>query len=333
MFMTVEGTMDISRRQFSGGAATAGAALFAPRLARAQAWPVQDVHFICAFPAGSGADVIVRWYADRLRPIFNRTVIVENKVGAIGNLATEYAARSKPDGYTIYVHGASAVAANMHLFRNPTIDASKAITIAATLNRQPTMLMVAPDKPWKTVAELTAYLREKKDKATYATTNPVGKVMGAIYKQHEKLDAVEVVYRTGVDSLNDFASGAVDYGLLDNIFAAAQERAGRLRILAVSTPQRLEANPNIPTMTEQGVPMSLTGWFSAMVPSATPRPIVDQINKMFNQVTVTDDARKFLNNVASDPWITTPDEAQSFLLKEIKDWGDYVRLAKIEPQG
>jgi len=158
-------------------------------------------------------------------------------------------------------------------------------------------------------------------------------VMGAIYKDKLGLEAVEVPYKTASDSLNDMASGAIDYGMFDNIFSAAQERAGRVKILAVSTPERLQANPNIPTMTEQGVPMSLTGWFSAMVPSATPRPIVDQINKMFNQVTATEDAKKFLNNVASDPWITTPDEAQGFLLKEIKDWGDYVRLAKIEPQG
>lgn len=288
---------------------------------------------ICAFPAGSGADVIVRWYADRLHPIMNRNILVENKVGAIGNLATAYTARAKPDGYTIYVHGASAVAANMHLFKKPAVDAAKAITVAATINKQPTMLVVTPDKPWKNVADLTAYLKDKKEKATYGISNPVGKVMGAIYKERIKLEPVEVTYRTAADSLNDFSSGAIDYGLFDNIFSAAQERAGRVRILAVSTPDRLQANPGVPTMTEQGVPMSLTGWFAAMVPAATPRPIVEQINKMFNHVTSTDDARKFLNNVASDPWITTPDEAQAFLLKDIAAWGDYVRLARIEPQG
>ena len=188
----------VTRRQFGIGAGAVGAATLvrAPAIAQTPAWPAQDVHLICAFPAGSGADVIVRWYADRLRPVMNRNIIVENKVGAIGNLATEYTARAKPDGYTIYVHGASAVAANMHLFKHPTVDAAKAITVAATINKQPTMLVVTPDKPWKTVADLTAYLKEKKEKATYATSNPVGKVMGAIYKENQKLEAVEVVYRT-----------------------------------------------------------------------------------------------------------------------------------------
>jgi tripartite-type tricarboxylate transporter receptor subunit TctC len=308
-----------------------GASLVAP--AQAQQYPSQDVHFICAFPAGSGADVIVRWYAEKLRPIIGRTIVVENKVGAIGNLATEYVARAKPDGYTIYVHGASALAANMHLFKNPSVDAANAIQIAATINRQPTMLVVAAQQPWKSVAELTAYLHQKGDKASYATSNPLGKVMGALYKQHEALESVEVVYRTAADSLNDMQSGTLDYGLLDNIYAAAQAREGRLRILAVSTKDRLQANPDIPTMTELGIPMNVTGWFSAMVPMGTPRPIVDLINAWFNQVTGSEDGKKFLNSVASDPWVGTPDEAQAFLRQEIKDWGDYVRLAKIEPQG
>ena len=325
---------DISRRQFNVGAgAVAAATLATSGSAFAQAYPSQDVHFVCAFPAGSGADVIVRWYAEKLRPIMGRTIIVENKVGAIGNLATEYVARAKPDGYTIYVHGPSALAANMHLFKNPPVDVGKAIQIAATINKQPTMACVHVSSPYKTLAELTAAMKAKGDKGTYGTSNPVGKVMGAIYKDQAKLDSVEVVYRTAGDSLNDFSSGILDYGLFDNIFAAAQEREGRIRILAVSSKDRLQATPNIPTMTELGYPMNILGGFAAMVPSATPRPIVDQINKMFDQVTATEDAKKFLNSIASDPWIDTPDAAQAFFLGEIKAWGDYVRIAKIEPQG
>jgi tripartite-type tricarboxylate transporter receptor subunit TctC len=323
-----------TRREFNIGASTLGATLATPGILRAQAaYPSQDVHFICAFPAGSGADIIVRWYGEKLRPIFGRAILVENRVGAIGNLATEYTARSKPDGYTIYVHGGSAVAANMHMFKNPTVDASKAIVTCATINRQPTMFCVDPSKPWKSVAEVTAFARERKEKATYATTNPLGKVMGATYKEINKLEAVEVTYRTAVDSLNDLKSGAIDYAMYDNIFAASQAREGRVRILAVSTKERLQANPDIPTMTELGTPMDVTGWFAAMVPSATPRPIVEQIAKMFNEVTATEDAKKFLNSVASDPWINTPDQAQAYMLRQVKDWADYVRIAKIEPQG
>ena len=93
--------------------------------ARAQDYPSQDIRFICGFPAGSGADVLVRYFAEKVRPIANRTIIVENKVGAAGNIAAEYTARSKPDGHTVYIHAASAIAANMHLFKKPPIDAAK----------------------------------------------------------------------------------------------------------------------------------------------------------------------------------------------------------------
>jgi tripartite-type tricarboxylate transporter receptor subunit TctC len=306
---------------------------FSPIGVHAQSYPSQDVHFICAFPAGSGADVIVRYFAEKMRPLLNRAVLVENKPGAIGNIATEYVARSRPDGHTVYIHGASALAANMHLFKNPSVDAGRAIQVVATINKQPTMFVVHVSKPWQSVAEVTAYAKERKDKATYATTNPVGKTMGAIYKQKAGLQAVEVNYRTAADSLNDLQSGAIDYALVDNVFGAAQAREGRLRILAVSTAQRLMANPNFPTMTELGYPMDLMGWFAAMVPTATPRPVVDQLGNWFSQVVATDETKAFLNRVASDPFISTPDEAQALFHQQIKDWADYVRLANIEPQG
>jgi tripartite-type tricarboxylate transporter receptor subunit TctC len=301
--------------------------------AHAQQYPSQDIHVICAYPAGSGADIFVRWYAERLRPLTGRNIIVENKPGAISNVATEYVARSKPDGYVIYIQGASSIGANMHLFKKPPVDIGKSIAIAAPLNKQPYMLVVEAKKPWKTVAELTAAMKEKGDKASFVTTNPPAKVMGAIYKQTAQLKAVEVPYRTAFDSANDMMSGALDYALYDPVFASNQAREGRMRILAVSTAQRTGANPDIPTMTESAIPMDLLGWFAAMVPAGTPRPVIDQINKWFNAINATEDAKKFLNSIGGDPWMTTPDEGQARFLKDIQDWGDYVRTANIEPQG
>jgi tripartite-type tricarboxylate transporter receptor subunit TctC len=154
----------------------------APAFTNAQTYPAQDLHFICAYPAGSGADIFVRFYAEKLRAVVGRPIIVENKPGALSNIATEYVARAKPDGHTIYIQGASSIAANMHLFRNPPVDVGNAIAIAAPLNKQPYMLVVDASRPWTNVAELTAYLKQKREKASYATTNPPAKVMGAIYK-------------------------------------------------------------------------------------------------------------------------------------------------------
>jgi tripartite-type tricarboxylate transporter receptor subunit TctC len=120
----------------------------------------------------------------------------------------------------------------------------------------------------------------------------------------------------------------------DPQFSLAQAREGRLRILAVSTGERLAANPDLPTMQEAGVPgIDLMGWFAAMVPAGTPRPIVDQLNARFNQVVSRDDTREFLSRFGGDPWITTPDEGQARLRHDVDAWADYVRLARIEPEG
>jgi tripartite-type tricarboxylate transporter receptor subunit TctC len=304
-----------------------------PGAAHAQQYPSQDIHLICAFPPGSGADVLVRYFGEKLRPVANRTVIVENKVGAQGNIGTEYVARSKPDGYTIFVHAASAVAASMHLFKKPPVDVSKTIQVAATINQQPFILVVGAKSPYKTVAELTAAMKEKGAKASYSTTAPNGTVMGEIYKARTGVQAVEVIYRSGPDSLNELLSGKIDYGMMDPAFSLPQVREGRLRALAVSSGKRLQANPDIPTMTESGVPMDLTGWWAAMVPAGTPKPIVTKVNEWFTQIVKTDETKKFLNSYGGDPFIISPEEAQALFLKSIKDWGEYVKIAKIEPKG
>jgi tripartite-type tricarboxylate transporter receptor subunit TctC len=313
VWANVAGTAEKNVKRTPGYFAIAASLAFATP-SHAQAYPNKDVHFICAIPAGSGADVIVRFIAEKMRPLMSQPIIVENRAGASGNIATEYVARSKPDGYTIYVHAGSAVAAN--------------------INRQPFMVVVDAKRPWSSIAELTAYLRTKGDKASYATVGPIARVMGALYNQIAGLQAVEVHYKTAADSINDMASGALDYGMQDPQFSLAQARQGRLRILAVSTGKRLAANPDLPTMAESGVPgIDLMGWFAAMVPAGTPRPIVDQLNAWFSQVVAADETKRFLNSFGGDPWIAAPEEGQARLRQDIEAWGAYVRLAKIEPEG
>jgi tripartite-type tricarboxylate transporter receptor subunit TctC len=314
---------------------SAGALALAPalglRVAHAQEYPSQDIRLVCAFPPGSGADVLVRYFAEKLKPIVNRTVIVENKSGAGGNIATEYVARAKPDGHTIYVHAGTAVAANQSLFKKPPVDVVRDIRVAATINRQPFMLVVDAKSPYKTVAELTEAMKKKGDRASYAYAAPTGRIMGEIYKDKTGVKAVEINYRTAPDSLNEILSGTLDFAMHDPVFALAQQREGRLRILAVSTGKRLDALPDQPTMAELGIPMDLTGWWAAMVPAATPKPIVDKINAWFVQIVSSEETKKFLNSFGGDPYINTPEQGQALLVRDVKDWGDYVRLAKIEP--
>jgi tripartite-type tricarboxylate transporter receptor subunit TctC len=221
----------------------------------------------------------------------------------------------------------------MHLFKKPPVDVSKAILIAATINQQPFILVVSAKSPYKTVAEFTAAMKQKGAKASYATTAPNGTVMGEIYKATTGVQAVEVSYRSGPDSLNELVSGKTDYGMMDPAYSLPQVREGRLRALAVSSGKRLEANPDIPTMTESGVPMDLTGWWAAMLPAGTPKPILTKVNQWFNQIVKTDETKKFLNSFGGDPYTISPEEGQALFEKTIKDWGEYVRIAKIEPKG
>ncbi len=302
--------------------------------AGAQTYPTQDLHFICAYPAGSSSDSIVRFLAEKIRPQAGRIILVENKPGANGNLATEFLARAKPDGHTILVHAGSALAANMHLFKNPPVDVATAIQVAGTINRQAFMLAVDSARPWKTLAELTAAMKEKGEKASYATYSATATIMGELYKRATGVRATEVGYRVGADTLNDLSSGALDYGIYDPPFAMSQARNGKLRLLAVGVKERLNAAPDIPTMQEEGIPdVDLPGWFAAMVPSATPKPVVDQISKWVAEAVRQDATKQFLNDFGSDPWISSPEQGQARLISDIKDWGEYVRIAKIVPQG
>jgi len=311
-------------------AAVAAVALAATVPVRAEDdYPSRNITFVCAFPAGSGADVQVRFFAEKIGALVGKPVIVENKVGAAGNIAAQYTARSKPDGYTVFVHSGSTIAANMSLFKTPPIDVVKELRIAATTNTQAFLLTVRADAPWKNVRELTEYLKKKGASASYATTATPGKVMGALYKEATGIQAVEVPYRTGPDTVNDMTSGAVDYGMLDPVFALGQMRQGRFRVLAVSTGERMKSLPNIPTMTEEGVKMDEVIWWGAMVPAATPDAIVQKINGWFKQAVGAADTKKFLDSFGADPLVTTPEEGQKLFVKAAADWREYVRIAKI----
>jgi tripartite-type tricarboxylate transporter receptor subunit TctC len=303
------------------------------RDANAQSFPTQDVHFIVGFAAGSGPDTIARFLAEKMRPLFKRSIIVENKVGAVGNIATEYVARAKPDGYTVYVTSGDALASNMHLFKNPPVDVANQLQIVTTINRMPMMIAVGSASPYKTVGELIAAAKAKGDRASYSTTNPPARVVGAMFKAAAGLNSTEVQYKSAADTMNDVASGAIDYAIYDPVFATIQSKQGKVRILAVATGERLQSAPDFPTMTELGYRMNLVSWWGAMVPAGTPRSVVDKLGAAFAEVIASEDGKKFLASIASDPWIIGPDEAQAYWRKEIDAWRDYIRLARIEPQG
>ena len=165
--------------------------------------------------ARTGVTLSFGIWEEKPRLAAQQTVVVENKPGANSNIATEYVARSKPDGYTIYPFSATTVAASMHLYKNPPVDVGKALEIAATISKLPFMLVVDAKSPYQNVAELTRAMKAKGANASYATGAVPGTIMGALYNQMAGLQAVEIPYRNVADALGEMQSGKIDYGMFD----------------------------------------------------------------------------------------------------------------------
>jgi tripartite-type tricarboxylate transporter receptor subunit TctC len=301
---------------------------------KVESFPSKDVKFVCAFPAGSGADVYVRYFAEKMKPVMKQTIIVENRVGAAGSIATTYVARAKPDGYTIFIHAPSALASNMHLFKNPATDVRKSIQIVTALNNQPFMLAVASNYPAKTYQELVDILKKKGDKASYAISNPTNQIASYLFKTALGVKPVEVPYRTAMETTNDMMGGRIDFAFHDPVSAIAQRNAGKLRLFGVTTKERMKALPDLPSMHELGIKdFDVPGWWAAMVPSATPKPIVDKLNKMFVPVAESKETVEFFAKFGADAISSTPEAGQKRLIDDVEKWGKNIADAKIPKRG
>ena len=303
-------------------------------LAQSDTYPSREVKIICAFPAGSGADIWVRFFAEQARPLLKQPVLVENRVGASGLMATTTAAKSKPDGYTLFMHSPTSLAANYFMFKDKPIDPSKEMVTVASLFKFTFYLTVAANKPWKDVKELIADLRVKGDKASVATTAPPGQLMGALFKDILQLKALEVPYRTGPEALNDYLSGAIDYGFQDGVFALAQQRAGNLRVLGIGSRERLTSHPDIPTLHEMGVEgLDVPGFFGVLAPTGTPQPVIDKLNGVFREVVASPVTQEFIIRSGGEPMSLSSVDAQKRFLDSFDEWGRLIKVAKIEPKG
>jgi tripartite-type tricarboxylate transporter receptor subunit TctC len=301
-------------------------------IAHSQAYPSKEVHFVNPGIPGSSPDIWARFIAEKIRPLMGKTIIVENKAGALSNVATEYVARSKPDGYTVLINSGEAMAANMYILKKPPVDVLSALTLVSTTNSGALLIVVPGNSPAKSIADLTALLKAKRDKASYGIANPVSKVVGALYMAHAGLEAVEVQYKSAVDFANDLTSGSLDFAISDAVSTRSHINAGTLRILAISGGNRSQAFPNIPTMVESGYPIDLPGWWGAFVPAETPKPIVEQLNRWFDEALKGDDVRKYFSDRGGDTLSIPFAGTAEFYRKQVAAWGEYVRVAKIQPQ-
>ncbi len=301
----------------------------------AEAWPEHEIHSIGMFPAGSGADVMVRYFSNKLSELVGKPVVVENKAGAFGNIATSYVARSKPDGYTIYIApGSSVLAAAPSLFKTLNYDPINDFEHITTLFKVSFIQIVDAKGPFKTVADLTKHLKEKGDKANYGSVANTGLVSSELYKKSAGLDTVEVKYKDVQGMLVDLAAGSIAFCHIDPTSVLGQLRDGSIRAISTSSVQRIKALPDVPGSAEAGIKdLDVIAWWSVHVPRGTPAPIVQQLETLFNKLAVQEDVGKWLVNIGCDPYPGNSKLVRELLEKDTKAWVEYVRLANIPPLG
>ena len=324
-----------TRRQVlqAGGALLVSSLTEATALAQEFYPGSREVHVIVTWAPGSTPDILTRYFSENMRPFLGGTIVVENKVGASGNIGVIYVAKAKPDGYTVLSAAPNGIAAGPSLFKNPGYDPSE-FAVLGSVCRFAFTVSVAANSPHKTLQSLIAAVRAKGANASYGTISQSSQVLGAMMNNILKLEAVEVLYRTSPDSLNDLNSGALDYVMYDTGFALPRHREGKLRVLAVTSKERMAPAPDIPTMDESGVPgVDVTGWWGLVVPAGVPQPIKDKISSAFLKMAEKPETRKWLTESDYDPWVIGPAEAQAQMLKDIKKWAEWVKLANLEPKG
>ena len=292
----------------------------------------QRVEVLVGYGAGTGVDSIARFYADRLQKKTGVPHVVVNKVGVYGNLAAQDVVRANPDGSTILITPNPVLSVNMHLLNKMPFDPVKDLAPVTTLSRWGMVLLVNPEKhDVKSVGELVELVRKNPGKYSFASGNFAGRASGEILKLRTGIDAQHVPYRSVPAAVTDMLGGQVDFMFSDVVAGLPHVKSGKLRGLAVTTPQRLATAPEIPTMKEAGIPdFELVSWFAVALPAKTPREVVDRTAAQFNEITNDAETGAFFEKVGGEPFPGTPDGLAAFIKTEIDRWGDLVKKAGIE---
>jgi tripartite-type tricarboxylate transporter receptor subunit TctC len=300
--------------------------------ARAE-YPDRPVKVLLGLAAGGGADIMTRWYVDKLREVSGGTFFVENKVGASGNIAADTLAKSKPDGYTLMFAASASQAGNRYLYKNLPFDSLRDIEPITTFAQLGFVLLVKAETPVKNVEELTAYLKAKNGKATYGWAVTSSIASSVLYVTAANIPAVQVGYKTTAAAVSDLMAGQIDFAFVDIVFASGLAKQGKVRMIANSADRRASSAPDIPTMAESGLKdATQTPWWAVWGPKGLPPEVVQTMAKWINQITAMPETQAFFITQGADPLPGSPEETRKKLLESMATWERVVSLAKIEPQ-
>ncbi len=298
------------------------------------AYPSKPIRFLVPFTAGSGTDLIARTVADTMSKSMGQTIIIENKPGAGGTIAASQVAKGEADGYTVLVHS-SGHALNPAIYSTIGYDTLKDLSGITPLAALPNVLVVNPAKGWKSVADLVAAAKAKPGQLNYASAG----VGSATHLNAEKfrlqagIQALHVPYKGTPEAMTNVIGGSNDWFFAPLASALPLVKDGKLQALAVSTPARSPALPQVPTSVEAGVPGSdYTFWVGMIVASNTPAPVVKRLHEEALKALAHPEVKERMNKLGADPFPMTPEAFNAFIRAEVYAAAVIAKAASLKGQ-
>jgi len=314
-------------------AATIATAL--PGIAQAQTFPTRAMRMIVPFTPGGPNDIIGRMLAQKMSEQMGQSVIIDNRGGAGGIIGTDAVAKAAPDGYTMLFSGTASLSINPSLYAKLPYDAINDFSPITLVGTAPSILVVNPDLPVKSVKELIDYARANPGKLNYASagigTPPhlAGELMSAALG----VKMVHVPYNGGAPAMNDVMSGQVQMYFSGISQALPLIKAGKMRALAVTSAKRTAIAPDMPTIAESGIPgFEIGNWYAIVAPAKTPAPIISRLNAEILKALAGADVKKRFLELAADPIGSTPEELAAYQKAEIAKWARAIKTAGIKPE-
>ena len=322
----------ITRRSLLRFATLAGAAP-AWRAARAQAWPSRYIRLVVPFPPGGGTDAVARILANRLSEVWGQQVVIENRGGAGGNMAFDTAARAEPDGHTMLI-AAIGIGINRYLYGAVNYELADFAPVSL-ICVFPNLMAVPNSSPAKSVQEFIAYAKANRGRVTYGSsgTGTSTHLAGELFKRMAGVELTHVPYRGVAPVINDLIPGRVDVTFNTIGGLLPQVRAGNVRALAVTTPQRFPSVPEIPTIAESGVPgFDVSSWYGFFAPAKTPAPIVARMHADTAALLAEPALKDQLEKLGVMVVGSTPQALATQLKSEIDKWAPIIRDSRIKAE-
>jgi tripartite-type tricarboxylate transporter receptor subunit TctC len=298
----------------------------------AEDFPARPITFVVPFPPGGGIDVILRAMGPRLTERLGKPIVIENRSGGAGVIGAAAVAKAAPDGHTLLA-APSLFASNVRLFKSLPFDATKDFEPVSLVLRTPYVLVVNPTLPVHSVPDLVALAKQKPGELAYASTGPGSSLhlSAELFQNMTGTKMTGVQYRGAPPALADVIAGHVPLMFADTGTALAQIAEGKVRALGVSSLTRVPAAPNIPTLSEAGLPgFDSVGWLLMVAPAGTPKPIVDRLHAELKIAAQLPDIHKQMIDLGTIPVDSPPPaELKSFLASEIARWGSIIDKAGV----